>query len=163
MISGFAAESIFNRKLAQCPKIKAVKFDSNVLIKIANSTRIGRRRLELARPYLTKEFGIPVRNNEELYRIDFDWNAIPASVILDRVFGIDRCFNFLGWTIAIDFSVNPDAISSKLNKLQQLRPLWSSAGIDRTAVCFIEEEGNPDLKQALRKVLRGAKTIAIAI
>ncbi len=85
MISGFAAESIFNRKLAEYPKIKAVKFDSNALIKIANSTRIGRRRLELARPYLTKEFGIPVRNNEELYRIDFDWNAIPASVILDRV------------------------------------------------------------------------------
>ncbi|MDJ0718746.1 MAG: hypothetical protein QNJ54_31725 [Prochloraceae cyanobacterium] len=38
--------------------------------------------------------------------------------------------------------------------------MWSSAGIDRTAVCFIRGEEISDLKSALLKVTRSPKTIA---
>ncbi len=162
MICGLAGEAIFNQKIAQHPTIKALPLDAKTLIRVACSTKIGRHRLKLAEPYLADEYGIPVRAEDE-YNLQFNWEAVPAAVILDRVYAIDSSLCFLGWSLGIDVTTNPNQIESKLNKLQQLKPLWSSVGIDKTAVCLIQEnQGFSDLKTALRQVIRGASQITVA-
>ncbi|MGF1489839.1 MAG: hypothetical protein ACFBSE_22360, partial [Prochloraceae cyanobacterium] len=119
MINGYAGECIFTRKIAETPTIKSYRIDSKTLIANALKSQTGRSRLKTAAPYLKKEFGINVRQKDQ-FLLQFDWNLVPASVILDRVYGLDFCFSFLGYVIAIDVTVDPDAIEEKLSKQKRL-------------------------------------------
>ena len=162
MINGNACETIFNRKIAQIPTVKVYHIDSKTLIANAINTQLGRRRLELAAPFLELEYGINVRSNDKLI-LNFDWRLVPASVILDCVYGIDFCFNFLGWTIAIDVTTNPEALENKIFKQKQLSRLFKGIGIDKSAVCLIHNTViETNLKTALKQIIRGAKVIKLA-
>lgn len=161
IINGFAGEAIFTRKIAQLPTIKSYQIASKDLIKNALKSKLGRRRLELAAPFLKREFGINVRHNEKII-LQFDWNLVPASIILDRVYGIDFCFWFLGYIVAIDVTVNPNYIEQKLNKQQQLNKLYQQIGIDKIAVCQVGAKGENNLKPLLKQIIRGAKVISLA-
>jgi hypothetical protein len=160
-ICGFAGESLLGRLIASCQKLKPIKFNSKQLIEIARQSPIGRQRLARALPYIEAEYGIPIRQKER-YCIQLNWESVPASVILDYVFGIDCTISFLGWTIGIDVTTNFDKVESKQDKLQWLAPLWQSIGIDRTAVCLVGE-GGLDLVTALRQVIKGQTQIQVAV
>ena len=161
MINGNDAENLFNCKLLQTPTVKPWKIKTKDLIKVALQSKLGRRRLEYAKPFLRKEYGINVRYNDA-FILEFDWSLVPASEILDRVFGIDFCFSFLGYIVAIDVTVNPEATEEKLNKQRQLRKLYQAIGIDKTAVCLVQNQGKNDLKTLLKQIIRGAKVIQLA-
>jgi hypothetical protein len=78
-MNGFAAESMFDHLVRQLPKIKGFTLpDSPHLAKIANSTPIGKHRLQMAYPYLLGEYGRSVRNGERVVS-RLDWNEVPAS------------------------------------------------------------------------------------
>jgi hypothetical protein len=104
---------------------------SDTLIVIAQSTKIGSRRLELALPYLSSEYGVsPDQGN---------WYRVPPAVILDYIFGLDCIVSLLGYAVAIDVTANPDAIAEKVAKLKQLKPLWEALGIDRACICHVSQ------------------------
>lgn len=165
-ICGFAGENLFNQLVAACQKLKRVKFSSHQLIKVAQKSTIGRQRLARALPYFKAEYGIPVRHKERYY-IHLNWESVPASVILDYLYGIDCTISFLGWTIGVDITTNHHAVESKQNKLQQLAPMWQAIGIDRTAVCMIDKQcqgdSTTDLVTALRQVIKGQTRILVAV
>ncbi len=153
-VCGYAGEQIFSRQLkaARLPKIE---FDSVQLIEIAQSFPIGKERLVQAMPYLLSEYG---RQAGKQFKID--WQNVPASVILDYVYGIDNIFNFRGWTIGIDVTVNPNAIADKSVKIQKLKPLWSAIGVDYGAIALIKESCSvEETTAALRLIIKGATVI----
>ena len=157
MIAGFAAESILLKLIKGCPKFKPFKLpDSHTLISIAQSTKIGRRRLELARPYLASEYGISSNQNE--------WYRVPGAALLDYIFGLDRVVNILGYTVAIDVTANPEAIEEKVAKLQQLKPLWEALGIDRACICHVSQgQSQTSLWDSLKATLKSEQVIPIAV
>ncbi len=119
--------------------------------------------MKAAKPFLLKEFGIPVRNEKsQSYKIILDWESISTTTILDYVFGLDQTVNFRGWLIGIDATVNSQAIDDKLAKLNWLKPLWKPLGIDHTAVCLMSRTGC-DLVTGLRQILSGALAIQLAM
>ncbi len=153
-ICGYAGEQMFSRQLkaARLPKIE---FDSVQLIEIAQSFSIGKERLVQAMPYLLSEYG---RQAGKQFRID--WQNVPASVVLDYVYGIDSIFNFRGWTIGIDVTVNPNAIADKNAKIQRLKPLWSAIGVDYCAIALIHKNCSvEETTAALRLIIKGATVI----
>ena len=153
-LCGYAGEQIFSRLLLAA-RLQLIEFDSVQLIEIAQSFPIGKERLVQAMPYLLSEYG---RQAGKQFKID--WQNVPASVILDYVYGIDSIFNFRGWTIGIDVTVNPEAVYDKSQKLKRLKPLWSAIGIDYGAIALIH--GNCTVKEttaALRLIIQGATVI----
>ena len=155
-ICGYAGEQIFDKQL-KAAKLPKVKFDSLQLIKIAQSSSIGQERISQAMPYLLSEYG---RQAGKQFKID--WQNVPASVILDYVYGIDSIFNFRGWTIGIDVTVNLEAIYDKSQKLKRLKPLWSAIDIDYGAIALIHR--NCTVKEttaALRLIIQGATVIEL--
>ena len=90
-ISGIAAESQFLLAIKKSSKIKFLQLPSTLeLLKIAQSSSLGRRRLAMAIPHLEEEYGIPVRNFQtDRSSLSFSWEDVPPSVVLDRVFGVD--------------------------------------------------------------------------
>lgn len=153
-ICGYAGEQMFSRLLLAA-RLPRVKFDSVELIEIAQSFSIGKKRLVQAMPYLLSEYGRQVGKHFKI-----DWQDVPASVILDYVYGIDSIFNFRGWTIGIDVTINSEAIYGKSEKLKRLKPLWSAIGIDYGAIALIHR--NCTVKEttaALRLIIQGATVI----
>jgi hypothetical protein len=164
-----AAEFAFGRLLRHA-KIKSIKFDSLTLIKIAKQYEIGNRRIKMALPYLKKEFGYSVRELNGKYVTKLNWQDVPATVILDYVFGADYVFNFRGYHIGVDVTANPTAIYDKQGKLEGMKPLWRAIGIDCTAVFLVNipEERPPQLRTnalvaSLKQVIQGEQVIDLAL
>ncbi|PSF33460.1 hypothetical protein C7H19_20025 [Aphanothece hegewaldii CCALA 016] len=166
-MNGFAAESLFLEIIKAIPKIKTFAIpDSQTLINIANTHKIGRKRLELAYPYLLQEWGEEIRHPKTgQLTLKLIWANIPASVILDYIFGIDCCITFLGYAVAIDISCNQKAIEEKVIKLCQLRPLWQAIGMDNACVCHITNKNlNKDsVWSALKTVSKQNQVIPVTL
>jgi len=153
-ICGYAGEQIFCQQL-KAARLPRVEFASVKLINIAESLSVGRERLIQAMPYLLSEYGRQVGK-----QFLIDWQNVPASVILDYVYGIDATFTFRGWTIGIDVTVNPSAIADKSEKLKRLTPLWSAVGIDYRAIALIRRSCTiKETTAALRLIIKGATVI----
>lgn len=157
-------------RLLRHAKINTVQFDSIALIKIAQQSASGRKRIELARPYLTAEYGHSMRQPNGQYVTSLHWEDIPPSVVLDYVYGIDFVINFRGWCLGIDVTANPDAVYDKQGKLDGLQPMWKPIGIDHTAVFVIHlpysrpaSMETTALIQQLKQVLRGKQVLELAL
>lgn len=90
---------------------------------------------------------------------------VPSGVVLDYAYGIDATINFRGHIIGIDITVNDSALQSKAQKLEQLRPLWSAAGIDACIALHIDPStATPEaLIAAIRTAIKSSTVSAIAI
>jgi hypothetical protein len=155
-ICGYAGEQIFDRQL-KAAKLQKIKFNATELIITAQSLPVGQERIRQALPYLLSEYGKQMGK-----KFMIDWQDVPASAILDYVYGIDSLFTFRGWNIAIDVTVNPNAIIDKSTKIQRLKPLWSAIGIDYGAIALIHR--NCTVKEttaALRLIIQGATVIEL--
>jgi hypothetical protein len=155
-----AAEFAFERLLSHA-NIKSVKFDSLTLIKIAKQHEIGVRRIKLALPFLKKEYGYSVREVDGRYITKIKWADVPATVILDYVFGLDQVFNWRGYHIGIDVTANPETVYDKQGKLAGLQALWRAIGVDKTSVFWVNiPEDRPAemrvdaLVSAIRKIVK---------
>ena len=165
MLNGFAAEQRVFDLINKSRKIKGFKLPSSEkLIKIASQSKLGRKRIKSATSYLLQEYGVDYRHPEtnQLSRI-LDWEIVPNTVILDYVFGIDAVVNVLGFIIAIDVTINSNAIEKKQQKLSRLRPLWQQAGIDKACVCYFKSESPNNFWNALKTVTKQDKILAISI
>ena len=108
-------------------------------------------------PYLLSEYG-----KQWGKKFIIDWQDVPASVILDYVYGIDQLFNFRGWTIGIDVTVNPNAIADKSDKLKRLKPLLSAIGIDFSAITLISKTcTTEETTVALRLIIKGSTVVEL--
>lgn len=157
-------------RLLRHAKINTVSFDSTALIKIAQQSALGRKRIELARPYLTAEYGRNARQPNGQYLTKLDWSDIPPSVVLDYVYGIDFVINFRGWCLGIDVTANPNAVDDKQSKLDGLQQMWKAIGIDHTAVFVVRLPCSRPaslettlLVQQLKQVLRGKQVLELAL
>jgi hypothetical protein len=163
------SEFAFNRLLRHA-KINTVQFDSIALIKIAQQSSLGRKRIELARPYLTAEYGHSVRQPNGQYQTLLHWEDVPASLVLDYIYGIDFVINFRGWCLGIDVTANPDVTYDKQGKLEGLKEMWSRIGIDHTAVFLVSIPSSRPalmektlLMQQLKQVLKGKQVLELAL
>lgn len=155
-ICGYAGEQIFDKQL-KAAKLPKVKLDSLQLIKIAQSSSIGQERISHAMPYLLSEYG-----KQWGKKFIIDWQDVPASVILDYIYGVDQLFAFRGWTIGIDVTVNPNAIADKSDKLKRLKPLLSAIGIDFSAIALISKNCTAqETTAALRLIIKGASVVQL--
>ena len=153
-ICAYAGEQIFNQQLL-ATKLQKIKFDSGQLIEVAQSLTVGKERLIQAMPYLLSEYSRQVGR-----QFSIDWQNVPASVILDYVYGIDNLFTFRGWTIGIDVTVHPNAIADKSIKIQRLKPLWSAIGVDYCAIALVTKSCSvEETISALRLIVKGATVI----
>lgn len=149
-VCGFAGEAIATR-LFRSANLKPVVFSQTCLLSILKSSKLGQRRLSLAMPHMLAEW--------------MDLAEVPSGVVLDYAYGIDAVVNFRGHIIGIDVTVNPTTLHSKAQKLEQLRPLWSAAGIDHTIALHIDPSTatSEALIAAIRVALKASTTQAIAI
>ena len=140
-ISGIAAESQLLLAIKNSSKIKFWQLPStSKLLKIAQSSSFGRRRLAMAIPQLQREYGLPVRNSQtDRSSLSFSWEDVPPSVVLDKIYGIDVIVCILGYVVAIDVTANPNVCQQKKTKLTQLRPLLDQLGIDSVGVFCADE------------------------
>lgn len=140
-ISGIAAESQFLLAIKNSSKIKFWQLPStSKLLKIAQSSSFGRRRLAMAIPQLQREYGLPVRNSQtQQSTLSFSWEDVPPSVVLDKIYGIDVIVCILGYVVAIDVTTDPKICQQKKAKLTQLRPLLDQLGIDSVGVFCADE------------------------
>jgi hypothetical protein len=157
-------------RLLRHAKINTVKFDSIALIKIAQQSGSGQRRIELARPYLIAEYGHSVRQPNGQYLTKLHWEDVPPNVVLDYIYGIDFVINFRGWCLGIDVTANPDAIYDKQGKLDGLQQMWKAIGIDHAAVFLVSVPNTrpavmekETLIQQLKQVLRGKQVLELAL
>jgi hypothetical protein len=149
-ICGFAGEAIATR-LFRSANLKPVAFSQPRLLSILKSSKLGQRRLSQSLPYMLAEW--------------MEVAQIPSGVVLDYAYGIDAVINFRGHIIGIDVTVNSSALHSKAQKLEQLRPLWTAAGIDHTIALHIDPStATPEaLIAAIRTAIKSSTTQAIAI
>jgi hypothetical protein len=165
MINGFAAEQILSNLITTSKKIKGFKLPSSEeLIKIASQSELGRKRLNAAHPHLLKEFGVDYRHTEmnQLSQI-IDWKLVPNTLILDYIFGIDAVVNVLGFVIAIDVTVNLNAIEEKQHKLSLLKPLWQQVGIDKACICYVNNPSPINLWHSLKTVTKQNQVLVISV
>lgn len=78
---------------------------------------------------------------------------IPPAEYLDKVFGIDVIVEYRGWRLALDITLNPDAIASKSEKLTNYRQSWQRLGCDAAGVI----NANQPLKPQLSAIIRSAR------
>lgn len=155
-INGFAAEATVQR-LAKAALLKPLTFDTLHLIRTAQQSSIGRKRLKSAMPYLISEYGRPPPYGN--YAVE--WRNLPPTVVLDYIYGIDAAFLFRGWHIALDVTVNRTALEDKQAKLKWLKPLWKAIGIDFSAVIKVSTHATPEtLIQSLRRIIQGETSIS---
>lgn len=157
-------------RLLHHAKVNTVKFDSIALIKIAQQSGSGQKRIELARPYLIAEYGYSVRQPNGQYLTKLQWEDVPPNVVLDYIYGIDFVINFRGWCLGIDVTANPDAIYDKQGKLDGLQQMWKAIGIDHAAVFLVSVPNTrpavmekETLIQQLKQVLRGKQVLELAL
>jgi hypothetical protein len=128
-----AAEFALLNLVHQHRQLSPLRFPTERLLEIARASNLGRQRLEAARPFFEKEYGIPLKNGG----LHLLWESVPSSAILDRVFGIDVAFNCRGWYYALDVTVNERALGEKFDKLGKLRPLLRELELERIGVCLL--------------------------
>ncbi|MFB2879845.1 hypothetical protein [Floridanema aerugineum] len=156
-INSFAAESIVQR-LAITAGAKPVHFETTQLVRIAKATRLGWQRLKKALPYLLSEYGRHIKNG----RYAMEWDAVPAAVILDYVYGLDAVFLWRGWCIGIDATTNSNAVAQKQSKLRLLQPLLQALQIDCAAVAQVSSHANrTEFIQNLRRIIQGETLIQL--
>lgn len=65
-----------------------------------------------------------------------NWNITSPELILDWVYGLDCVVDVdgNGRLFAMDFTVNPEEISKKADKLRRFSALWKAVGIEKVAV-----------------------------
>jgi hypothetical protein len=117
-------------------KAKPVHFDLKSLTQVA-SNYISAHRVVIAEDYLIQIYGLD----------------IPPSEYLDRVFGLDVVIQYRGWKLGLDITLNEDAVKSKQQKQQGLRPAYKALGIDAWGVIIAGQ----DLKTQLSQIIRGAQ------
>lgn len=168
---GVAGEFAFD-SLINAANIRTVYFDNLTLIKIAQQSKIGQRRIQLAKPFLISEYGRPQRQADNKVRYKLNWGDVPAVVILDYIFGIDRVISWRGWTIGIDITLDTSTLMDKQGKLQGLREMWKAIGIDCTAILYLRLPQNaiaPDedtiaaFKQECRAMVKGKQIISFSL
>ncbi|EAZ88602.1 hypothetical protein [Crocosphaera chwakensis] len=165
MINGYAAEQILFNLIKNSPKIKGFKLPSSEeLINIASQSQLGRKRIKSATSFLLEEFGVNYRHpkTNQLSRV-LDWQMVPSSIILDYIFGIDTVVNILGFTIAIDVTVNSNKIEEKQQKLTNLKPLWQEIGIDKACVCYVSNPNSNCLWQSLKSVTKQSQVTTFSL
>ncbi|MEQ8385663.1 MAG: hypothetical protein RH949_25230 [Coleofasciculus sp. A1-SPW-01] len=175
LLSGQGATITFNcftmnsselafKHLLKSAKIPSLNFNSKTLIQTAKQFKMGRQRIATATPYIAAEFGDRATGQ-------FNWDNIPASIILDLIFATDFAINFRGWHIAIDVTSNPNTLDDKQAKLNNveansgLKHLLDAIGIDHSVVCLVKIPGSrkpkiqpniQTLTQLLRQVIKGS-------
>jgi len=156
-IKGYQGECRFGQLLKRC-KILTVKFDAVHLVEVAQTTALGRSRLKAAYPYCLSEYGQAVRKADQL-RYQLDWQNVPASVILDYVYGIDFAINWRGWIVGIDVTTSSDRsiIESKCQKLTTFKKMWQAIGIDCIGIVQLQlkhlETPSLDLNACLEQIV----------
>lgn len=156
-INGCAAEATVQR-LAKAALLKPLTFDTLHLLRTAQHSPIGRKRLKSAMPYLRSEYGRRAPNGN--YAVD--WESVPPTVVLDYIYGINAAFLFRGWHIALDVTANRTALADKQAKLEWLKPLWKAIGIDFSAVAKVSTHATPQtFVQSLRRIIQGDTAISL--
>jgi hypothetical protein len=140
-LSGFAAESKMLQAIKNNTRIKFWLLPASAeLLKVAQSSPLGRRRLAMAQSYFEKEYGVAVRNSKSgQVSWSYSWDDVPPSEILDRVYSVDCVVSLLGYVVAIDITVDSAAIYSKQSKLTALKPLLRQLGIDSVGVFYADD------------------------
>lgn len=152
-MNGIAAEYHLARLLREL-KCKPVTFSSIALVKIAERSPVGKRRIKQAAKFLIDEYGVTHRRpNGQLYRL-LNWENVPYTEVLDRVFGIDALVNYRGWIVAIDATANPDSLAPKQTKMSMLDNLYQSIGVDVAFPVLLDADVTAnDIKAVIRSHL----------
>lgn len=168
-MNGQVAEYAWSR-LLKSASISTVQFDSLTLINIAKQSELGKRRIKFALSYILKEYGHSVRQLDGTFKTKVSWSNVPASVILDYIYGIDSVFSYRGWVLAVDVTVNEDSIRDKQGKLEGLRPMWSAIGIDKVAIAhLVMPDDRPALAEVgtatavVKAVMKGEQIVKVAL
>ena len=105
------------------------------------SDPIGVKHLDIADPFLFKEFGRQ-STNEYGQKISVlpSLDVLPTFAILDYVLGIDSCVNYLGYQIGIDVTVNPRSVDKKLRKKRDLMNVYSVLKFDKVIIVEVQNE-----------------------
>jgi hypothetical protein len=91
-----------------------------------------------------------------------EWDAVPAAVILDYVYGLDAVFLWRGWCIGIDATTNSNAVAQKQSKLRLLQPLLEALQIDCAVVAQVSSHANQtEFIQNLRRIIQGETLIQL--
>jgi hypothetical protein len=145
-INGYAAERLLLSAIQFSKKIYTVEFDGKVLADAIESDPIGVKHLDIADPFLFKEFGRQ-STNEYGQKVSVlpSLDVLPTFAILDYVLGIDSCVNYLGYQVGIDVTVNPSSIDKKLRKKRELMNVYSIFKFDK--VIIIEVQNKFDAQQ----------------
>ena len=146
---GHYCESMFRRILYQTPKVKVVTdIDSEKLAVVA--WEFSQSRYETVAHYLCHEnYGT--------------MTTASPNVVLDKFFKVDALVNFKGYYIGIDVTINPDGVRDKLHQMQKMSNAYTKLGIDRVAVCLVEESIDTDvLEQMLNNIIRN-KEVTIQV
>ncbi|HEY9693720.1 MAG TPA: hypothetical protein V6D15_16060 [Oculatellaceae cyanobacterium] len=169
-LSGYTGERILADSLlaAGC---KPVLFNSITLIETACSFEIGVNRFIKALPAFLYQYGhllknqpldlanIPDRQINYILNL-FHWYKIPASIIIDWIFGCDCIFNYHGYILGFDSTTRKSAVLEKSLKAYQgkLKPLWQEIGLDYFAIAFVKSSSPPPrekIKPVLSQVIKG--------
>jgi len=164
-LSGVGAEASFARFLRTNKKVRTLGLRTRDLLAIAQSCPEGRQRLELASRHLVAEYGITVRRGDRTSDV-LDWESLPASVLLDRVFGIDFAVTLFGHTVFVDITTNPGAVGSKLDKLVAMENIWlqleeaTAIEIDCIGVLLMEQASRQSPLDALKRLVKQKRRFA---
>ena len=134
-INGYAAERLLLSAIQLSKKVHTVEFDGKVLADAIESDPIGVKHLDIADPFLFKEFGRQ-STNEYGQKVSVlpSLDILPTFAILDYVLGIDSCVNYHGYQIGIDVTVNPRSIDKKLRKKRELMNVYSVLKFDKVII-----------------------------
>lgn len=134
-INGYAAERLLLSAIQFSKKIHTVEFDGKVLADAIESDPIGVKHLDIADPFLFKEFGRQSTNDYgQKVSVLPSLDVLPTFAIMDYVLGIDSCVNYLGYQIGIDVTVNSRSVDKKLRKKRELMNVYSVLKFDKIVI-----------------------------
>jgi hypothetical protein len=153
-INGYAAECLLAGAIQQSKKIHTWDIESQVLAEAISRDPAGRKHLNIAEPFLVKEFAeISI---DEIGRKSFTLPALidlPAVTILDRVLGLDYCVKFFGYQIGIDVTVDPNTEVKKLRKKRELASVYSHLGFDKIVILIVNNTFDSQVLEAKLKLV----------
>jgi hypothetical protein len=155
-INGYAAERLLFAAIQLSKKIHTVEFDGKVLADAIESDPIGVKHLDIADPFLFKEFGRQSTNDygQKVFVLP-SLDVLPTFAILDYVLGIDSCVNYLGYQIGIDVTVNPRSVDKKLRKKRELMNVYSVLKFDKVVIVEIENKFDAQqLESTLKPIIK---------
>lgn len=152
-LNGYAAEACLNKAAAESSKIHSVKLQQ--VIEKCKHSKIGRKHLEAAYPFLTADYGdISFDGNRRISILDED--AVPEEIATDIILGLDLVVSSFGYNIGIDITVNQDSCGKKLHKKQSLAKVYKEDfDIDFTIILIAEKRFDScDLEVLLRRAIK---------